>query len=137
MVRTRRRTRKRKGGSPTAAQLKKASTGLTRKTRPPPLKISRSPSPSDRTKNVYNPLSPTHKKILFAEKKKKMIKSPLNKSNQLALIDIFDIPAHIDPNTQYFYIDDDETREIFEFGMNDTKLNPTGFAYIDGKWKNI
>ena len=75
--------------------------------------------------------------MLFEIKKQKMINKPLSPSYELELIDIFDIPEYMDQNTQYFFIDGDETREIFEFGMNDTKLKPTGFAYIDRKWKNI
>lgn len=130
-------TRKRKGGAPTPAQLLKASRGLKREKRLslPPLKISKTPSPDYIKRNVYNPLSPTHKKRLFEIKKQKMINNPLSPSYQLHLIDIFHIPEHMKQDTQYFFIDDDESREIFEFGMNDTKLQKTGFAYIDGKWK--
>ena len=141
MVKTHRhkkvRTKKRKGGAPTKEQLKWASKGLTRKSRPPPLKISKTSSPSDRTKNVYNPLSPTHKKILFEEKKKKMINNPLSPSYQLHFMELYDIPEYMDQDTQYFFIDDDTPREIFEFGMYDTKMKRTGYAYIDGKWEKI
>ena len=135
MVKTHRRIRKRKGGAPTQAQLKWASKGLTRKNRPPPLKISKSSSPVDRY--VYNPLSPRHAKKLTEIKKQKMINNPLSPSYELHFMEIYDIPEHMDQNTQYFFIDDDNTGEIFEFGMNDTKLKRTGFAYIDRKWKKL
>jgi hypothetical protein len=137
MVKTHRRIRKRKGGAPTQAQLKYASKGLTRKNRPSPLKISKTPSPVYRTKNVYNPLSPTHAKKLAEIKKQKMINNPLSPSYELHFMEIYDIPEYMDQNTQYFFIDDDVTREIFEFGMNDTQLKRTGYAYIDMKWKKL
>ena len=70
------RTRKRKGGAPTAAQLKWASKGLTRKNRPSPLKISK--SPDDITKYVYNPQSPRHAKKLYEIRKQKIINNPLS-----------------------------------------------------------
>ena len=44
----------------------------------------------------------------------------------------------MEQDTQYFYIDGDNQREIFKFGMDDTQLQRTGFAYIDdGKWEKI
>ena len=131
------RTRKRKGGAPTPAQLTRASKGLTRKNRPSPLKISKTPRPDNIKKNVYNPLSPTHAKILTQIRKQKMINNPLSPSNQLHFIEIFNIPEHMDQDTQYFFIDADKTREIFKFGIDDKKLIITGFAYIDGKWEKI
>jgi hypothetical protein len=138
-MRTKMHTKKRKGGAPTTAQLKKASKGLTRKSRPPPLKISKSSSPSDRRQNVYNPLSPTHKKRLFEIKKQKMINNPLDPSYHFEFIEIYEIPEYMNQDTLYFFINDDETKEIFEFGMNDTKLKPTGYAYInrDSEWKQL
>ena len=131
------RTRKRKGGAPTPSQLKRASKGLTRKNRPPPLKISKTPSPDNIKRNVYNPLSPTHAKKLTEIIKQKMINNPLSPSNQLHFMEIYIIPEHMDQDTQYFFIDDDKTREIFKFGMDDTKLKRTGFAYIDEKWEKL
>jgi hypothetical protein len=141
MVQTHRRkktrTRKHKGGAPTPAQLKWASKGLTRKNRPPPLKISKSSSPTDSSKYVYNPLSPRHAKKLTEIRKQKMINNPLSPSYQLHFMEIYNIPEHMDQDTQYFVIDDDKTGEIFEFGMDDTQLKRTGFAYIysDGEYK--
>lgn len=131
------RTRKRKGGAPTAAQLKKASKGLTRKNRPSPLKISNLQSPDDITKYVYNPQSPRHAKKLTEIRKQKMINNPLSPSYQLHLMEIMHIPEYMDQDTQYFFIDDDKTREIFKFGMEDTQLKRTGFAYIDRKWEKL
>ena len=131
------RTRKQKGGAPTPSQLKRASKGLTRKNRPPPLKISKTPSPDNIKRNVYNPLSPTHAKKLTEIIKQKMINNPLSPSNQLHFMEIYIIPEHMDQDTQYFFIDDDKTREIFKFGMDDTKLKRTGFAYIDEKWEKL
>ena len=69
--------------------------------------------------------------------KQKMINNPLSPSYQLHFMEIYDIPEHMDQATQYFFIDDDDTREIFEFGMNDTQLKRTGYAYIDMKWKKL
>ena len=139
MVKTHRRkkvrTRKYKGGSPTSAQLKWASKGLTRKNRPPPLKISTTPSQDDILKYVYNPQSPRHAKKLTEIRKQKMINNPLSPSYELHFMEIYNIPEHMEQNTQYFFIDDDKTREIFKFGMNDTQMKSTGFAYIDGKWE--
>ena len=66
-----------------------------------------------------------------------MINNPLSPSYELHFMEIYDIPEQMDQNTQYFFIDDDNTGEIFEFGMNDTKLKRTGFAYIDRKWKKL
>jgi hypothetical protein len=131
------RTRKRKGGAPTPAQLLKSSKGLTRKSRPPRLNISKTPSPTDITKDVYNPLSPRHAKKLTEIRKQKMIKNPLSPTYQLYFIGIIDIPEHMDQDTQYFFIDGDESREIFKFGMDDTQLKKTGFAYIHGKWEKL
>lgn len=131
------RTRKRKGGAPTPAQLKWASKGLTRKNRPSSLKISKTPSPDNIKNNIYNPLSPTHARILTKIRKQKMINNPLSPSNQLHFIEILNIPEHMDQDTQYFFIDDDKTREIFKFGMDDKKLIITGFVYIDGKWEKL
>jgi hypothetical protein len=131
------RTRKHKGGAPTQARLKWASKGLTRKNRPSPLKISRTPSPDDISKYVYNPESPRHAKKLTEIRKQKIIKNPLSPSYELHLMEIFNIPEHMDKDTQYFFIDDDKTREIFKFGMDDKELKRTGFAYIysDGEYK--
>ncbi len=141
MVKTHRRKkmrkRKSKGGAPTQAQLNKASKGLTRKNRPPSLKISITPSPDDIIKYVYNPQSPTHAKKLTEIRKQQMINNPLSPSNQLHFMEIYNIPEHMDQDTQYFFIDDDKTREIFKFGIDDTKIKKTGFAYIDGKWKKL
>ena len=139
MVQTHRRkkmrTRKRKGGSPTSAQLKWASKGLTRKNRPSPLKISK--SPDDITKYVYNPQSPRHAKKLSEIRKQKMINNPLSPSYQLHFLEITNIPEYMNQDTQYFFIDDDKTREIFKFGMDDRQLQRTGFAYIDRKWEKL
>ena len=141
MVKTHRRIKMRKkkskGGAPTQAQLNKASKGLTRKIRPPPLKISITPSPDDIIKYVYNPQSPSHVKKLTEIRKQNMIKNPLSPSNQLHFIEIFNIPENMEKDTQYFFIDDDKTREIFKFGMDDKELKRTGFAYIDSKWKEL
>ena len=131
------RTRKRKGGAPTPAQLKWASRGLSRKNRPPPLTISKIPSPDDSTNYVYNPLSPRHAKKLSEIKKQKMINNPLSPSYELHFMEIYNIPEYMEQNTQYFFIDDDKTREIFKFGMEDTQLQRTGFAYIDRKWEKL
>jgi len=131
-------TRKYKGGAPTPAQLLKNSKGLTRKSRPLPLKLSKSSSPRDTPKYLYNPISPTHVKILAKKRKQNIINKPLSPTHQLHINEIYrNIPPDMDQNTQYFYIDGDEPREIFKFGMNDTQLQPTGFAYIDHEWKKL
>lgn len=139
MVKIYRRTKKRKGGAPTQAQLLKSARGITRKTRPPPLKIRRTPSPDNisRHPDVYNPLSPTHAKKLTEIRKQRMINNPLSPTYQLYFIGIIDIPEHMDQDTQYFFIDGDKSREIFKFGIHDTKLQKTGFAYIKGEWIKI
>ena len=55
------RTKKRKGGAPTPAQIAWAAKGYRDgKKRPPPLKIGKTPSPTDKTKYVYNPETPSH-----------------------------------------------------------------------------
>ena len=135
-------TRKHKGGSPTKQQLERASRGLMRRNRPSPLKIDTKMSPSEIiTTYVYNPETPSHKKILAKQKKRKIINKPLSPSNQLHIFEIFTLPTvlppHMDRDTQYFFIDSDESREIFTFGPDDVKLQPTGFAYIKGEFEKI
>ena len=134
------RTKKRKGGAPTPAQIAWAAKGYRDgKKRPPPLKIGKTPSPTDKTKYVYNPETPSHIKILAEQRKQNIINKPLAPSHQLHILEILqipeDIPKHMDPDIQYFFIDSDESREIFTFGIDDVKLQPTGFAYIDNKFK--
>ena len=134
------RTRKRKGGAPTPAQLKWAAKGYRdSKKRPSPLKIGKTPSPTDRTIYVYNPETPSHVKILAKQKKRKIINNPLDRDLQLHILEIINIPEnipkHMDRATQYFYIDGDESREIFTFGPDDVKLQPTGFAHIAGNFE--
>ncbi len=132
-------TRKRKGGAPTPAQLARASRGLIRKKRPSPLKIGKTSSPTDRTTYVYNPETPSHVKILAKQKKRKIINKPLDPELQLHIFEIFnipeDIPPHMDRAAQYFFIDGDEPKEIFTFGPDDVKLQPTGYAYIAGNFE--
>ena len=41
----------------------------------------------------------------------------------------------MDRDIQYFFIDSDESREIFTFGIDDDKLQPTGVAYIAGNFE--
>jgi hypothetical protein len=134
-------TRKHKGGSPTKEQLERASRGLKRQKRPSPLKIDTKMSPSEVTTYVYNPETPSHKKILAAKRKRNIINKPLSPSNELHILEIFNLPKvlppHIDRDTQYFFIDSDESREIFTFGPDDVKLQPTGFAYIKGEFEKI
>ena len=133
-------TRKRKGGAPTPAQLKWAAKGYRdSKKRPSPLKIGKTSSPSDRTTYVYNPETPSHVKILAKQKKRKIINNPLDPELQLHILEIInipeDIPPHMDRAAQYFFIDSDELREIFTFGPDDVKLQPTGYAYIAGNFE--
>lgn len=135
-------TRKHKGGSPTKEQLKRASRGLVRRNRPSPLKIDTKMSPSEIiTTYVYNPETPSHKKILAAKRKRKIINKPLSPSNELHIFEIVTLPTvlppHMDRDTQYFFIDSDESKEIFTFGPDDVKLQPTGFAYIKGEFEKI
>ena len=135
-------TRKYKGGSPTKERLAWASRGLKRRNRPSPLKIDTKMSPSEIiTTYVYNPETPSHKKILAKQKKRKIINKPLSPSNQLHILEIITLPTvlppHMDRDTQYFFIDSDESREIFTFGPDDDKLQPTGFAHIKGEFKKI
>ena len=140
-MRTKRmRTKKRKGGAPTPAQLEWAAKGYRdAKKRPSPLKIGKTPSPTDRKTYVYNPETPSHKKILAEQRKQNIINKPLNKEHQLYIYEIInipeDIPKHMDRDIQYFYIDGDESKEIFTFGPDDTKLQPTGFAHIAGQFE--
>ena len=104
--------RKHKGGSktPTKEKLAWASKGLSRKSRPPPLKLSKSPSAFDLRKRdiIKNPLKPEYTAYI----------SGLNEFEPLA--------EGID---DYYIIHGDEPKEIFKFTKNDT-LESTGFAYI-------
>jgi hypothetical protein len=134
------RTRKRKGGAPTPAQLARAAKGYRdSKKRPSPLKIDTKMSPTDRTTYVYNPETPSHVKILAKQKKRKIINKPLDPELQLHIFEIFnipeDIPPHMDRAAQYFFINGDEPKEIFTFGPDDVKLQPTGYAYIAGNFE--
>jgi hypothetical protein len=140
--RTNMRTRKRKGGAPTPAQLARAAKGYRdSKKRPPALKIGKTPSPTDKTIYVYNPETPSHVKILAKQKKRKIINNPLDPELQLHILEIINIPehmpTHMDPATQYFFIQGDESREIFTFGPDDVKLQPTGYAYIAGNFEKL
>ena len=93
------------------------------------------------TTYVYNPETPSHKKILAAKRKRKIINKPLSPSNELHIFEIVTLPTvlppHMDRDTQYFFIDSDESKEIFTFGPDDVKLQPTGFAYIKGEFEKI
>ena len=134
------RTRKRKGGAPTPAQLKWAAKGYRdSKKRPSPLKIDTKMSPTDITTYVYNPETPSHVKILAKQKKRKIINDPLDPEFQLHIFEIInipeDIPPHMDRAAQYFFINGDEPKEIFTFGPDDIKLQPTGYAYIAGNFE--
>ena len=134
------RTRKRKGGAPTPAQLKWAAKGYRdSKKRPSPLKIDTKMSPTDITTYVYNPETPSHVKILAKQKKRKIINNPLDPEFQLHIFEIInipeDIPPHMDRAAQYFFINGDEPKEIFTFGPDDIKLQPTGYAYIAGNFE--
>ena len=134
------RTRKRKGGAPTPAQLKWAAKGYRdSKKRPSPLKIDTKMSPTDITTYVYNPETPSHVKILAKQKKRKIINNTLDPEFQLHIFEIInipeDIPPHMDRAAQYFFINGDEPKEIFTFGPDDIKLQPTGYAYIAGKFE--
>ena len=133
--------RRRKGGAPTPAQLAWAAKGLKRKSRPSSLKIGNTPSPTDRMTYVYNPETPSHVKILAEQRKQQIINKPLAEKNQFYILEIFQLPEHLpkdmDRGIQYFYIDGDEAREIFTFGPDDIKLQATGFAYINGKFKEL
>jgi hypothetical protein len=133
--------RRRKGGAPTPEQLRRAAEGLKRKSRPSSLKIGNTPSPTDRMTYVYNPETPSHIKILAEQRKQQIINKPLAEKNQFYILEIFQLPEHLpkhmDREIQYFFILGDEAREIFTFGPDDVKLQPTGFAYINDEFKKL
>jgi len=116
-----RRTRKHKGGAPSKKALYWASKGLTRKNRPPPLSLPKSPSS-------------------FERKKQTIINNPLSPSCMPHIVEIPTTPPH---SGQHYIIIDDEKKEIFKFNEKDTKLESTGLAYIfdintySGKWVKI
>ena len=135
-------TIKRKGGAPTPAQLAWAAKGYRdSKKRPSPLKIGKTSSPTDRKIYVYNPETPSHVKILAEQRKQNIINKPLAEKNQLHILEIIslpeNIPPHMDRDIQYFFINGDEPKEIFTFGPDDVKLQPTGYAYIAGNFEKL
>ena len=75
------------------------------------------------------------------QRKQNIINKPLAEKNQLHILEIIslpeNIPPHMDRDIQYFFINGDEPKEIFTFGPDDVKLQPTGFAYIAGNFEKL